>query len=446
MRSSAGAAAGDRRSASPNQCAALAGASRTASSPASRRTADGAGVALARRALHVVGARGRRGPARRERRRRCARGRPGASRPRWRRRPRGERADAGSGSGAARRSCGGDRASAARRSPPSPPPRASRPRPRPARARTGRPPPPLLPARDVRDRDSSASSSASAAATIGGTPIAASERLVVRRRAAGRAVGRPRELLEVEGIAAALHVEGVRVGAATASPRSSRASSALSARSSIRVSRSARHARSSAVDRRSGTWRGRMASARSTGAAGGRRRSAPSSSIDAGSAQCRSSSTSTSGCVDASCSSSVPHGTVAAIALVLERHLAAARERRQRREDVRELAANVVVERAEAVRPEPSHVLVERVHEDGEGQVALELGGRAREDEVSRASARAATSARRRVLPMPGSPTSSVAAERPWSTSANDAIERTELLGAPDEMVGLGGHFSSRRG
>ena len=39
MRSSAGAVAGSRRRASANQCAALAGASRTASSPASRRTA-----------------------------------------------------------------------------------------------------------------------------------------------------------------------------------------------------------------------------------------------------------------------------------------------------------------------------------------------------------------------------------------------------------------------
>ena len=58
---------GRRRSASANQCAALAGASRTASSPASRRTADGVDVALARRALDVVGARRRRGAARRER-------------------------------------------------------------------------------------------------------------------------------------------------------------------------------------------------------------------------------------------------------------------------------------------------------------------------------------------------------------------------------------------
>jgi hypothetical protein len=71
------------------------------------------------------------------------------------------------------------------------------------------------------------------------------------------------------------------------------------------------------------------------------------------------------------------HGTVAAIALVLERHLAAARERRQRREDVRELRSNVVVEDGEPIRAEPSHVLVERIHEHRERQVALELGRRA---------------------------------------------------------------------
>ena len=43
------------------------------------------------------------------------------------------------------------------------------------------------------------------------------------------------------------------------------------------------------------------------------------------------------------------HGAVAAIALVLERDLAAARERRQRREDVRELGLDVVVERREPI-------------------------------------------------------------------------------------------------
>ncbi len=61
-----------------------------------------------------------------------------------------------------------------------------------------------------------------------------------------------------------------------------------------------------------------------------------------------------------------PHCTVAAVALVLERHFALVGERRQRREDVRELGSHVVVERGEAIRLDPSHVLVERIHEDGE--------------------------------------------------------------------------------
>src|SRR5207247_1524847 len=67
------------------------------------------------------------------------------------------------------------------------------------------------------------------------------------------------------------------------------------------------------------------------------------------------------------------HGTVAAIALVLERHRATARERRQRWEDVRKLRPNVVLEDGEAIRGEPSQVLVDCVDENRERQVALEL-------------------------------------------------------------------------
>ena len=113
---------------------------------------------------------------------------------------------------------------------------------------------------------------------------------------------------------------------------------------------------------------------------------------------------------------------------------------------MRELAANVVVEAAEPVGPEPAHVLVECVHEDGEGQIALELGGRAGEDEVSPAvraggdlgqqtrlaDARLADEQRRRRAAL--------------VDLGQDTIERAELLGAPDEMVGPGGHVSSRRG
>jgi hypothetical protein len=67
------------------------------------------------------------------------------------------------------------------------------------------------------------------------------------------------------------------------------------------------------------------------------------------------------------------HRTVAAITLVLERHLATARERRQRWEDVRKLRPHVVLEHRELIRVEPAHVLVDRIHEERERQVALEF-------------------------------------------------------------------------
>jgi hypothetical protein len=72
------------------------------------------------------------------------------------------------------------------------------------------------------------------------------------------------------------------------------------------------------------------------------------------------------------------HRTVAAVALVLWRQLAPGRERGQRREDVRKLRLNVVVEGCEAIPVEPPHVLVERINEDRERQVLFELGRRAR--------------------------------------------------------------------
>ena len=78
-----------------------------------------------------------------------------------------------------------------------------------------------------------------------------------------------------------------------------------------------------------------------------------------------------------------PHGTVAAIALVLGRGLAAARTRRQRWEDVRELGLDVIVEHREPFRFQALHVLVQRIHEDRERQVALELGCRPRKDEIA---------------------------------------------------------------
>ena len=113
---------------------------------------------------------------------------------------------------------------------------------------------------------------------------------------------RPRELLEVEGIAAAVLVEAR--SRPLRSPISSRASSGLSAPSSMRAIVPARCARSTRGAEPLAHLPRSHGERESTCAAGGRWRSAPSSSTDAGSAQWTSSSTSTTGWVCASVSSS----------------------------------------------------------------------------------------------------------------------------------------------
>src|SRR3954464_13975885 len=64
---------------------------------------------------------------------------------------------------------------------------------------------------------------------------------------------------------------------------------------------------------------------------------------------------------------------VAAVALVLDRGLVTGSKSGQRREDGRELRPNVVVEGVEPERVEAMDVLVERVDEYPERQVALEF-------------------------------------------------------------------------
>ena len=76
------------------------------------------------------------------------------------------------------------------------------------------------------------------------------------------------------------------------------------------------------------------------------------------------------------------HGTVAAIALVLQRHLMAARQRRQRREHVRQLGLDVTVKRRKPFRLQALHILVQRIHEHRERQVPLQLGPGSRKDKV----------------------------------------------------------------
>jgi hypothetical protein len=70
------------------------------------------------------------------------------------------------------------------------------------------------------------------------------------------------------------------------------------------------------------------------------------------------------------------------VALVVLRHGELARGA-ERRQYLGELGAHVVVERRDETWIEPADVLVERIHEDSERQVALELRGAPREDDVA---------------------------------------------------------------
>jgi hypothetical protein len=76
------------------------------------------------------------------------------------------------------------------------------------------------------------------------------------------------------------------------------------------------------------------------------------------------------------------HGAVAAVALVDARVLRR-RERRERGKHGRELRDHVARERRDATRIEAAHVLVERVDEDPEGHVDLELGCASGQHEVA---------------------------------------------------------------
>ena len=228
------------------------------------------------------------------------------------------------------------------------------------------------------------------------------------------------ELLEVEGVAAALLVERRRGRAVAvraqqlAAPRSE-----VSAPRSIRVSVPARCARSSDADRRSGTRRGRIASARSTGADGRavqqraeQLRRIPSRPSEGRRARARAAWSLRAARAGrerlGACGSARAGAPVDAAA-----------PRNGAREDLCELGADVVVERFEQA--------------PGRGRGGNRRGRRRRPRTARRARARsrsrrardghAGRRARRapravRVFPIPGSPTSASAAGSPRSRSA----------------------------
>ena len=305
-----------------------------------------------------------------------ARARRAASRRARSRRPRGARAGGGSGTAAARRWRGrGPASSSASNASMAASPRRPRRRWR-RRPRTGRRPP-RRPRAPLRRRGQQASSSASDASTAPGTPTPATG---LRRGGRRRAGSTARELLEVERVAARLGVERVstprrRPRRAARPPPPATAPRARPVRAAVAVG---------ALERGAQPLR-ELARARRRARAGPLRPAAAHQrdhrSTDAGSAQCTSSSTSTSG--------RAPPGARAARAPRGAR--GSARPAASRAGAARSDSAGSMwaispsvssLERRRAARIEPRDVLVERVDEDPERQVALELGRAAAEHEA----------------------------------------------------------------
>src|SRR5207253_11198950 len=108
----------------------------------------------------------------------------------------------------------------------------------------------------------------------------------------------------------------------------------------------------------------------------------------------------------------------------------------KRREDVRELRAHVFVQADQATRIEPPQILVERIHEDRERQVSLELRRGAHEDESPARVGATGELVEQTGLADPRLPYELDRGRASLIDVGEDMIQRTELLGAAHEVVG----------
>ena len=141
-----------------------------------------------------------------------------------------------------------------------------------------------------------------------------------------------------------------------------------------------------------GAGDGRNAQASSTGPSGGRRSSEATTSSDAWSAQCRSSSDEQQRAADGEPVEQLLHRAVRAVALGLERALGHSRAV-ERGEDRRQLGEPLAARALQPAVVEPGEVVVERVDEHAERQLALELRRAAGEHEPVALAGRAPTAA-----------------------------------------------------
>ena len=113
---------------------------------------------------------------------------------------------------------------------------------------------------------------------------------------------------------------------------------------------------------------------------------------------------------------------------------------------MRQFRPHVLVECCEAVPVDSSHVFVERIHEDGERQIALELRRGSREDELP-PRIRAGGELGQQTRLADARLTDQQHRRRAVLIElVQQSIERTHLLGAADEVLGMHRHFSSGAG
>jgi hypothetical protein len=138
----------------------------------------------------------------------------------------------------------------------------------------------------------------------------------------------------------------------------------------------------------------------------------------------------------------LPHGPVAAIALVLACHPMSARERRQRRKHACELCSDVVVEGPKLCRLEAFDVLIQGIDEKGEGQVLLQLRRRSGQNQVP-----PQLSAGGELADQPRLADARLADYLEGTRAApsevfEDPLEQAQFVGTPDEVLGPQSHVS----
>ena len=102
---------------------------------------------------------------------------------------------------------------------------------------------------------------------------------------------------------------------------------------------------------------------------------------------------------------------------------------------MREFGADVVVDRSEHRRIEASEVLVERVDEDPERHVTLELGARAREHQMTALFGALGELRQHARLPDPGLPYQRERGGLPAVELSEREVDKAELVGAADEPL-----------